>query len=235
MDDASFECPHCGAKVYPEMTRCPNCGQSMYPEDEAPDESVQQGDSQGVVALLGALLIGWMIAGGVAMLVHLLTARFVSPAAIGTGSVILFIVAAALGAGVGAYVAAGIFKRGAWWLGVAVGALALPLSALLATHWVQVDMAFLLTPLVLAASLLILLAGAAGGWLNRGLAAQSGWQEKFRLRGWEDLLYQDLLRKVRFNGSVADRLIEYERCENPQASRLQLIQNAIEHWERDNR
>jgi hypothetical protein len=40
---------------------------------------------------------------------------------------------------------------------------------------------------------------------------------------------------VRFNGSAADRLIEYERNQEPEASRLKLIQNAIERWERDNR
>jgi hypothetical protein len=49
------------------------------------------------------------------------------------------------------------------------------------------------------------------------------------------MLYQDLLRKVRFNGSAADRLIDFERKREPGASRLKLIQSAIERWERDNR
>jgi hypothetical protein len=74
-----------------------------------------------------------------------------------------------------------------------------------------------------------------GGWLNVRSAGNIDWQEKWRVRGWEDLLYQDLLRKVRFNGSAADRLIDYERKQDPQATRLKLIQNAIERWERDNR
>ena len=57
------------------------------------------------------------------------------------------------------------------------------------------------------------------------------WQEQWKVRGWEDLLYQDLLRKVRFNRSAANRLIEYEKKQDPQASRLKLIQNAIERWD----
>ena len=67
------------------------------------------------------------------------------------------------------------------------------------------------------------------------MGASSQWQERLKLRSWEDFLYQDLLRKVLFNGSAADRLIEYERRQDPQATRFKLIQNAIERWERDNR
>jgi hypothetical protein len=100
---------------------------------------------------------------------------------------------------------------------------------------VEVTLSFLLSPWVLVAGLLTILAGVCGGWLNEMLAQHSDWMEKWRVHGWEDMLYQDLLRKVRFNGSIADRLIEYERKQDQQACRLKLIQNAIERWERDNR
>jgi len=79
-----------------------------------------------------------------------------------------------------------------------------------------------------------ILGGMLGGWLTEIFSPENDWKEKWRIHGWEDLLYQDLLRKVRFNGTIADRLIEYERKQDPQASRLKLIQSAIDRWERDN-
>jgi cadmium resistance protein CadD (predicted permease) len=126
-------------------------------------------------------------------------------------------------------------RRRSLFLGGVLGTLTLPVLALLATHWVEVTLSFLLSPWVLLAGLLTILAGIFGGWLNDKFLRDGDWKEKWRVRGWEDLLYQDLLRKVRFNGSTADRLIEYERQQDPQASRLKLIQNAIERWDHDNR
>jgi hypothetical protein len=106
---------------------------------------------------------------------------------------------------------------------------------LLYTHWVRLSLAIFINPWILGTVPLIIIAGICGGWLYIRFTQNVEWQEKRRVRGWEDLLYQDLLRKVRFNGSAADRLIEYERNQEPEASRLKLIQNAIERWERDNR
>ena len=83
--------------------------------------------------------------------------------------------------------------------------------------------------------ILIIFAGVCGAWIYEKTSLNLEWQDQWKVRGWEDLLYQDLLRKVRFNGSAANRLIEYERKQDPQASRLKLIQSAIERWERDNR
>jgi len=51
--------------------------------------------------------------------------------------------------------------------------------------------------------------------------------------GWEDLMYQDLLSRVRFSKSTAERLIEYERRLDPKADRYTLIRNAVERLERD--
>jgi hypothetical protein len=48
-------------------------------------------------------------------------------------------------------------------------------------------------------------------------------------------LYEDLLVKCRRDKGVADRLIEYERKRKPNAGELELIENAIERWEKDNR
>jgi predicted amidophosphoribosyltransferase len=52
--------------------------------------------------------------------------------------------------------------------------------------------------------------------------------------GAENKLYQNLLRKTRFDRNLTERLIEYEHEKNPSAKRIDLIKDAIERWERDN-
>jgi hypothetical protein len=181
------------------------------------------------------MLVGWLIAAGIAILLHFILASLIGPAILGpVGKTILFL-AGPLGSLVGAYVGAGMARQHSKLLGVVVGILTVPMLMLLATHWVEVTPNFLLSPFALITSMLTLIAGIGGGWLNGQFTQDSDWKEKWRVRGWEDLLYQDLLRKVRFNGSAADRLIDYERKQDPQANRLKLIQSAIERWERDNR
>ena len=50
----------------------------------------------------------------------------------------------------------------------------------------------------------------------------------------EKALYDDLLRKVGGDLAVVERLIAYEKEQNPDASRMTCLQNAIRRWERDN-
>ena len=51
----------------------------------------------------------------------------------------------------------------------------------------------------------------------------------------EAILFDDLLRKVGGDRSVVERLIEYERQQKPNATRLICLQNAIGRWEQENR
>ncbi len=51
----------------------------------------------------------------------------------------------------------------------------------------------------------------------------------------EAALFDDLLRKVGGDRSVVERLIEYESRQSPGARRVDHLQNAIAHWERENR
>lgn len=51
----------------------------------------------------------------------------------------------------------------------------------------------------------------------------------------EAALFDDLLRKVGGDRSAAERLIAYEREQNPNATRLTCLQNAIQRWEKENR
>jgi len=50
----------------------------------------------------------------------------------------------------------------------------------------------------------------------------------------EAALFNDLLQKVGGDRSVVERLIEYERQEKPNATRLTCLQHAIRRWEREN-
>jgi predicted nucleic acid-binding Zn-ribbon protein len=49
------------------------------------------------------------------------------------------------------------------------------------------------------------------------------------------ILYNDLLQKVGGDRTVVDRLIEFERAHAPRSTRRELIQRAIQRWDRDNR
>ena len=51
----------------------------------------------------------------------------------------------------------------------------------------------------------------------------------------EAVLFDDLLRKVGGDRSVVERLIEHERGQKPNATRLTCLQNAIQRWEQENR
>jgi hypothetical protein len=51
----------------------------------------------------------------------------------------------------------------------------------------------------------------------------------------EATLFDDLLRKVGGDRSVVERLIEYERQQRPDATRLTCLQNAVTRWEQENR
>jgi len=50
----------------------------------------------------------------------------------------------------------------------------------------------------------------------------------------EAALFNDFLQKVGGDRSVVERLIEYERQEKPNATRLTCLQHAIRRWEREN-
>jgi len=210
----------------------------MYPEDDGTllsPTATSETAKGGWGSTIGALLIGVLIASGIALILHFIVATFDNPSTLGGLGKVVLVLAGPLGCLVGGFVCGGLARQYLKWIGGVVAALTLPLLALFATHWVEVTLGFLLSPWVLLAGLLTILAGVAGGWLNVTLSGDNAWKEKLQVRGWEDLLYQDLLRKVRFNGSIADRLIKYEREQDPQANRLKLIQNAIDRWERDNR
>ncbi len=49
------------------------------------------------------------------------------------------------------------------------------------------------------------------------------------------ILYNDLLQRVGGDRAAAERLIEFERAQQPRSTRRGWIQSAIQRWDRDNR
>lgn len=60
-------------------------------------------------------------------------------------------------------------------------------------------------------------------------------EELFTAAMREAILFDDLLRKVGGDRSAVERLIEYERKQKPNATRLTCLQNAVTRWENENR
>jgi hypothetical protein len=254
LEDQTIECPHCGDVFSLELTRCPKCGLNMYPEDETlqpyplspsgephpPSNSPLQGGESGEG--LWAVLLGLILAGAVSFVINMFASRAVGQVSIPAQIKIFLFLAAPLGALVGGYSTGVVGKRerlSAAGLGALVGLGSAALAVLFETRWRLVTLQVMLEPLMLAQYALCLLLGALGGWLSgeSGAAYLAGAAQppakEVKGMSWEDLLYRDLLTRVRFNRDTAERLIEYERRLAPQADRYTLVRNAVERLERD--
>ena len=248
MEDNTIECPNCGEVFSLEFTRCPKCGLNMYPEDEPagaapgmqPDEA--EGRSPGAGEAVLAVILGLILAGTLSFIVHM----FASRTATGTGLPetwrIGLLMASPLGAVVGGYSMGLVGQHGRMagaGAGALVGAGCAALAVLFETRWRLVTPQVLVEPSMLAMYALCILGGAVGGWLSgkseAAFLAGGTAPAKKEAKGvsWEDLMYRDLLTRVRYNRDTAERLIEFERRKTPEADRYTLIRNAVERLERD--
>lgn len=260
MDDQSIECPRCGEVFSMEFTRCPQCGLNMYPEDETPASDplypvagqgggLQQvvegergeGAEAGIGEALLAVVLGVILAGTVSFLAHTFATRAVSAQGLPVAWQIVLFLCGALGAALGGSSIGLVAKRErlpAAGLGVLVGIGTAALVVLFETRWRLVTAQVLVEPAMLAQYALCLLGGALGGWLGGQSEAAflAGGappvQKEVKGMSWEDLMYRDLLTRVR-SRETAERLIEYERRLAPEAERYTLIRNAVERIERD--
>lgn len=256
MEDQTIECPRCGEEFSLEFTRCPQCGLNLYPEDETPlpyplspsgepqppSSSPQQGGESGEALWAG--LLGLILAGAVSFVLHMFATRAESAAGLPSVWQVILFLASPIGALVGGYSTAVVGKRerlSAAGLGALVGLGAAAMAILFETRWRLVTLPVILEPLMLAQYALCLLLGALGGWLNgeAGAAYLAGAapppQKEVKGMSWEDLMYRDLLTRVRYNRDTAERLIEYERRLAPEADRYTLVRSAVERLERDRR
>jgi hypothetical protein len=255
LEDQTIECPHCGDVFSLELTRCPKCGLNMYPDDDdsphpfplSPRGSVGQVSipaEAGIGEALWAVVLGLILAGAVSFVVHMFASRAVTPVSIPAPIKIILFLAGPLGAAIGGYSTGVIGKRErlpAAGLGALVGLGSAALAVLFETRWRLVTLQVMVEPLMLAQYALCILLGALGGWLSgeSGAAYLAGAAQppakEVKGMSWEDLMYRDLLTRVRFNRDTAERLIEYERRLAPEADRYTLVRSAVERLERDRR
>ncbi len=232
-----IECPRCGALASLEYTHCPNCGLSFYPLDEDRQDLKRSG-RPGLLEIprlrsLAAVILGWTAAGAVAFLIQYLASQvFQTPEQLPTGRLILLL-AAPLGALAGGYLAAEYALRRPLLHGSLVGTLAIGPAILLEMRWQALTPHTLLQPASLANWALTLFGGAAGARLYQRQVHLS-YLKLFKPPG-EAELYHNLLTKVGGDRAVVERLVNFELSHAPGASRAELLQRAIQKWERQNR
>jgi hypothetical protein len=224
-DGDTFECPNCGERVYQELTRCPECGWNLYPPGEYDRQGEAQISSSGV-SYLYSILIGWLAAGGVVFLVYWGISQVVPDNHLTLIGRLILTIGSLVGALVGGYIAAATAKRSPRFVGLVVSLLTILSVILLETRWSDINLSNLLLPFPLLEAILIILAGVTGGMLFEWLEGKAE-QESLSQPG-EDVLYKELLVRVRYDWDVADRLIEYERRRSPAATRVDLIRRALD-------
>ena len=233
MMGSEIECPRCGTQVYYGLNRCPNCGLSFYPnEAEEPPEEVLQ-PQEGVNGVL-ATIIGWIAAGIIYFAVDWITGSVTSGTSnMDTRQLVLFVggLAAVLA---GSLLANALGKSTSLAYGLAVGVLTTGVAFLLEARWHVMNLATILQPVVFLKWFVMILGGVTGSFIYGNYLVRLPAKGFLPIQNESDL-YQELLKKVRFDHSAADRLIEYERQQHPHASSMELVRTAIWHWEKDNR
>jgi hypothetical protein len=244
MNRNTIECANCGEEFYYELTRCPRCGRSVYPLDE--DESTGGKPYSPMYRWVSpqlSFLYGWLVGSVIAFLLHQVLHQFVSPLLL-TGQIVvegnvdlviplLLTVMSMIGAFGGGFLTGSLARQQYMPYGIAFLLLYMVTTFLLETVWTKVTFLYMLQPINLIRWFLILSDGATGVWIAWKMAANR--QSKRGIAPGGEDLYWDLLLKVRFDDATANRLIEHEKQRAPRASRQELIERAIQRWEKDNR
>jgi hypothetical protein len=235
-----LECARCGEQFYYEQHECPNCGARVYSgfdvdEDELHVTETDAEGRQGWAVEAAAVLSGWFISALIvtALFLPLRNGLSIQPGSL-SEQLLLFSLAAICG-----FIAAWMVVRlvGRRWKlhGLLAGMGGLIAAGVL--FWILYGY---IQPLL----------GSPAAWLALPVVLCAGWlgaaqaERMFRtphtdsLFGnalQEKLLYQRLLALTRNDSTTVERLIAYEKQRLPRASRQELMQRAIQRWERDNR
>ena len=232
--DNELECPHCGASFHYELTRCPSCGVNIYLPDDEETEAGSEAFSELINAFrfpLG-ILVGW-IASIVISLGLYIPIRFAFTMS-QSEYVVYFVVVACItfGSFAGGFSAIRVTKEKVVLGAVLVGLVSVGIAiVILLREWGNA----LPFAGVILGWIVILAASFAGAKVAEKMLRKVTLESLFVVLPTEENLYQDLFIKAGYDHEVAKRLIEYERQRTPQATRSELIRNAIRRWERDNR
>jgi hypothetical protein len=242
-DDAysdEIECARCGERFYYELLECPNCGARVYSSFEEEEDELQgvepgsEGVEGGFMEFI-AILSGWFVAALIvlALFLPLRNAFSIQPES-GPEQILLVLTSA-----LGGFTAAWLTVRlvGARWMLHGLLAGLGGLGAAIGLYWIlygspQVLLSWMGIWFAIPLVVLVSLGGAA--LADRMLKAVQP-DSLFGRALQEREIYQRLLAIARNDKAVVERLITYEKQKLPRASRLELMQRAVERWERDNR
>jgi hypothetical protein len=229
-----LECPHCGASFHYELTRCPNCGVNIYfPEDEEDEEiSIAIASFINSFRFPLGILAGWTAAIVLSLSLYLpIRFTFTAP----QSQVVVYSLVAtsiSVGAFAGGFLAIRIAKEKVILGATLVGLVSVGIAiVILLREWGTI----LPFSGVIPGWIIILVASFGGAKVAENMLRKVTLESLFVVPPTEENLYQELFVKAGYDHKVVKRLIEYERQRAPQATRSELIHNAIRHWERDNR
>jgi hypothetical protein len=238
MMDSDFsnylECPHCGAKFHYELTRCPNCGVNIYFPDDEEDGEFSKAFSRFIDSNRFPLgvLAGWSAIIVLSLGLYIpIRFAFTTPQ---SGYVVyaLLVACVSVGSFAGGFFAARVARKRVMVSAALVGLVGIGIAiVVLLREWKTV----LPFPSVTLGWIVILAASFGGAKVAEKMLRKAILQSLFIVPPTEENLYQDLFIKAGYDHDIAKRLIEYERLRTPQATRSELIRNAIQRWERDNR
>ena len=227
-----IECTRCGASVHAELTTCPHCGLNFYQpqSDDWQEHWTEPGPEGTWFSLVMLVFLGWLVAAGLAWLLHLVFHRAwqASPAGYWWASIGLFV-----GVALGSWLVAHLAEERQLLVAAGVGVSSIGTAILfdgfrqdLSVEGILRAETLLVWGILVGTSLLV-------GW----------WQGRQALRvdhllfptDTEQALYDQLLARVRYDRATVERLIQYERQRQPQGTRLIWLRSALRRWERDNR
>jgi len=228
-----LECPHCGASFHYELTRCPNCGVNIYFQEGEPEEV-----NKTFIKFIGAfrlplgILAGWLASIVISLALYIpIRFAFTMPQ---SEYVVYSVVTACIMAGSfsGGFFAFRVARKRVILGAVLVGFFSVGITiVILLREWESV----LPFAGVVLGWIVILAASFGGAKTAEAMLRKVTLESFFVVPPTEENLYQSLFIKAGYDHNAAKRLIEYERQRTPEATRSELISNAIRHWERDNR
>jgi ribosomal protein L37E len=239
-DQQQIECPRCGEEVYYELTRCPNCGLNFYLTDQQGDwwegeRNVSEERAPWLDVSIVGLLLGWLVSGMMAFGVHYLIAQVFRSSSPSFIPQILIIFVNPAGAFIGGWVAIAFAERNAILHGIALGLFSIGDAILLEAYWRDLSYENLIRGQTILGWGLTLLAALLATSLYMKRAQRDMVKALFFPDRAESRLYEELYVKVGYDRDRVERLIDYERQRAPKEGRAELIERAIQRWNRDNR
>lgn len=229
-----IECARCGGIFHIEETRCPHCGVSIYePEDEHPTQDSALNNVKNALRQPFAIFAGWFMAAFIGLLLYI-PIRLAGANEPGQLLLTLLVTGTlSLGAFAGGFLYQRIQQGKSKFGNLSQISLSILIGILV--FITEGGSALLWTVFSILALGVIAAASFLGIKFADKMMRKAMINDLFAPVLESQKRYLELLVKVGHDRDIAERLIEHERKFTPKATRNILVENAIKHWERDNR